>query len=387
MSAEQDYLEAERELAHGRIEEGLGGLRRAAEAGSVPAMARLGQYLLHFDDETGAETPAQRRQRARDLLQRAQDAGSAPAAYLLALMSVGSKAGSPELIAGQLQAAAKLGHGDSLRALGVLLAEHPASSVRQAGLDLLTRAARSGDALAAQMRSAYQRASAVGTPAAPITEQTLEQALLESLGALAVPVPAESLADSPVITRVPELLGAGLCYYLCCFAQPRLRSSAVHDPSVGAARHASLRTSSDTSIDPLEEDLILRLIQARMAAAAGLPLIQAEHLVVLRYRPGEEYRPHRDTLGPSALAADRPQAGQRARTVCAYLNPVPAGGETDFPMRGVRVAPSPGAAVVFDNLDSAGRPAEASLHAGLPVRAGEKWLATLWLRERPYRRF
>jgi prolyl 4-hydroxylase len=25
------------------------------------------------------------------------------------------------------------------------------------------------------------------------------------------------------------------------------------------------------------------------------------------------------------------------------------------------------------------------LHAGLPVRRGEKWIATKWLRERPYR--
>jgi prolyl 4-hydroxylase len=26
-----------------------------------------------------------------------------------------------------------------------------------------------------------------------------------------------------------------------------------------------------------------------------------------------------------------------------------------------------------------------SLHAGLPVIRGEKWIATKWLRERPYR--
>jgi prolyl 4-hydroxylase len=387
MSAEQDYLVAERLLAQGHIEAGLGRLRNAVDAGSAPAMARLAQYLLHFDDATGAETPAQRRRAASDLLQRAHAEGSGPAAYLLALLRIGSEAGTPESIADLLQAAARRGHVDSLRALGVLLAEHSAAPVRQAGLDLLTRAAQSGDALAAQMRSAYQRASSAVTAPAPATDRELDQALLQVLSALAMPATAESLADSPVIARVPELLGAGLCYYVCCFALPRLRSSAVHDPAAGAARHASLRTSSDASIDPLEEDLILRLIQARMAAAAGLPLIHAEHLVVLRYRPGEEYRPHRDTLGPSALAVDRPQAGQRARTLCAYLNPVPAGGETDFPLRGVRVAPSPGAAVFFDNLGSDGRPAEASLHAGLPVLAGEKWLATLWLREQPYRRF
>ena len=51
------------------------------------------------------------------------------------------------------------------------------------------------------------------------------------------------------------------------------------------------------------------------------------------------------------------------------------------------IAPVPGRAVVFDNLLADGRPDPESLHAGLPVARGEKWLATLWLRERRYRHY
>ena len=58
---------------------------------------------------------------------------------------------------------------------------------------------------------------------------------------------------------------------------------------------------------------------------------------------------------------------------------------TDFPAIGVTVAPSPGRAVVFDNLDDEGQSDPESLHAELPVQRGEKWLATLGLRERRYR--
>ena len=46
-----------------------------------------------------------------------------------------------------------------------------------------------------------------------------------------------------------------------------------------------------------------------------------------------------------------------------------------------------GRAVAFRNTDDAGRPDPDSLHAGTPVLAGEKWLATLWFRERRYRAF
>ncbi|AQS78643.1 hypothetical protein XPE_05550 [Xanthomonas perforans 91-118] len=103
------------------------------------------------------------------------------------------------------------------------------------------------------------------------------------------------------------------------------------------------------------------------------------------YAPGEQYRAHRDYLPPGTIAADRPTAGNRQRTVCVYLNDVGAAGETEFPVAGVRVRPRPGTLVCFDNLHADGRPDADSLHAGLPVTAGSKWLGTLWFRQQRYR--
>ena len=51
------------------------------------------------------------------------------------------------------------------------------------------------------------------------------------------------------------------------------------------------------------------------------------------------------------------------------------------------VPPRAGAAIAFRNLKADGQPDPDSLHAGLPVERGEKWLATLWIRERRYRAF
>jgi prolyl 4-hydroxylase len=38
---------------------------------------------------------------------------------------------------------------------------------------------------------------------------------------------------------------------------------------------------------------------------------------------------------------------------------------------------------MFSNLDPAGRPEPASLHAGLPPTRGEKWIFSQWVRDRP----
>ena len=148
-----------------------------------------------------------------------------------------------------------------------------------------------------------------------------------------------------------------------------------------------VRTSTEASFDPIMENTALRVAQLRMASAAGIDLPNAEQLTVLRYLPGQQYRPHRDYLPTGTLQMDRPHAGNRVRSICVYLNPVEAGGATEFPVPGLRIDPLPGRAVIFDNLTPTGGPDPDSLHAGTPVEAGEKWLATLWIRQGRYRHF
>jgi hypothetical protein len=124
-----------------------------------------------------------------------------------------------------------------------------------------------------------------------------------------------------------------------------------------------------------------------MAAAAGMELVDAEHLIVLNHPPGEEYRAHCDDLPPEEIERDRPSAGNRRRTICTYLGTPDEGGAMTFPARGLVIEPKAGRAVVFDNLDADGRPDPASVRASQPVTRGEAWLAMLWLRERPYRAY
>jgi prolyl 4-hydroxylase len=105
---------------------------------------------------------------------------------------------------------------------------------------------------------------------------------------------------------------------------------------------------------------------------------------VLRYRPGAEYRPHHDYFDPGqpGTAAVLARGGQRLATLVMYLDTPAGGGATSFPDIGLEVAPVKGHAVFF----SYDRPhaSTRTLHGGAPVLAGEKWVATKWLRERRF---
>jgi prolyl 4-hydroxylase len=76
--------------------------------------------------------------------------------------------------------------------------------------------------------------------------------------------------------------------------------------------------------------------------------------------------------------------GQRVATLVIYLNEVAGGGDTVFPRIGLAIKPRSGCGVYFEYCNAAGELDERCLHAGAPVSNGEKWIATKWLRQRPY---
>ena len=75
--------------------------------------------------------------------------------------------------------------------------------------------------------------------------------------------------------------------------------------------------------------------------------------------------------------------GQRTETFLIYLNDDYSGGETHFPELGLSHVGARGDALVFSNVDAAGKPDDATRHAGLPPTSGEKWLFSQWIREFP----
>ncbi len=191
--------------------------------------------------------------------------------------------------------------------------------------------------------------------------------------------------ERPHVVVYDGLLSDAECSALIAMADQRLsRSTVVDDDSGGLKEHVD-RTSAGGCFARGENPLVTA-IEARIATLLNWPVSHGEGLQVLRYTVGGEYKAHFDFFD-----ADKPggavhlaQGGQRVGTLIMYLSDVDAGGATHFPKLGLHVRPRRGSAVYFENTDPRGAVLPNSLHAGAPVLGGVKYIATKWLRERPY---
>ncbi|WP_454723123.1 MULTISPECIES: 2OG-Fe(II) oxygenase [Cupriavidus] len=191
---------------------------------------------------------------------------------------------------------------------------------------------------------------------------------------------------APRVVLFQQLLTGDECDALVALARGRLARSPVINPDTGDENLIDARTSMGAMFQVGEHPLIER-IEDCIASVTGIAADRGEGLQILNYKPGGEYQPHYDFFNPQRPGEARQLrvGGQRVATLVIYLNSPPAGGATAFPKLGLEVAPVKGNAVYFSYRKSDGTLDERTLHAGLPVEAGEKWIATKWLRERPYR--
>jgi prolyl 4-hydroxylase len=192
---------------------------------------------------------------------------------------------------------------------------------------------------------------------------------------LEVPAGTE-LSESPRASAFPALFSAAECDFLIAEARPWLEPSIVIDPQSGRALRNPVRTSDGMSFALVLENPAIHALNRRLAAVTGTEAKQGESLQVLRYRPGQEYKPHFDAVAG--------EPNQRILTVLVYLTDDYEGGETLFLRTGLRFKGRRGDALVFRNALADGRADEMSQHAGLPVTKGEKLIASRWIRARPF---
>ena len=304
------------------------------------------QRLLDRGDTVAAVT----------LLERAADAGSAEAAMLLAVSYLRGERVARDLVRARahLRRAVEIGHVDAALMEIALTANGsgaPADWARALGL--LEVAAKADPVAAEQL--GLLRAMDLDASGMPRT----------------TPVGAP-VSTAPRITRFPRFFSPAECAHVARVTGALLAPARVIDPATGQWRAHPVRTSDDAAIGPAQEDLVIRALNLRIAAASDTRVEQGEALTVLRYRPGQQFRPHLDTIAGAA--------NQRRATMLVYLNEGYGGGETHFPDANVTIMPRGGDAILFENVRSDGSPDPATRHAGLPVTQGVKWLATRWIR-------
>ena len=230
----------------------------------------------------------------------------------------------------------------------------------------------------------------------------LEQQAVQPALPAALPVPDPQLDDSPLYVdagdrqvcvlqnmRDPRvvvfggLLSDAECDALIELAKPRLARSLTVAAKTGGEEINADRTSNGMFFQRGENDLV-RTIEARIARLLRWPEENGEGLQVLHYLPGTEYKPHYDYFDPNEPGTPTilRRGGQRVGTVVMYLGEPEKGGGTTFPDVHLEVAPKRGNAVFFSYERP--HPSTKTLHGGAPVLAGEKWIATKWLRERRF---
>ena len=244
-----------------------------------------------------------------------------------------------------------------------------------------------------------------------VAAEALEATLQDHLNGLAeqqgqptsVPVPEPRLDESPAqvdcgdrsvnvllamarprIVVFGNLLSAEECDALIAAAAPRMARSLTVATQTGGEEVNDDRTS-DGMFFQRGETPLLQGIEERIAKLLNWPIENGEGLQVLHYRPGAEYKPHYDYFDPAEPGTPTilRRGGQRVGTLVIYLNTPEQGGGTTFPDVHMEVAPQRGNAVFFsyERPD----PSTRTLHGGAPVIAGDKWIATKWLREREFK--
>lgn len=184
--------------------------------------------------------------------------------------------------------------------------------------------------------------------------------------------------DKAEIFAVADFLSGEECAQVIALIDAVARPSELFDDVF----IESYRTSWSGDID--SADSFVRMIERRLSDLIGIDLAWSECVQGQRYEPGQEYRQHCDWFDTNAAywTKEIARGGQRSWTGMVYLNHVEAGGETEFPHLGIKIAPHRGALLLWNNATAKGDPNPATMHAALPVEAGVKYVVTKWFRTR-----
>ncbi|MGD0192180.1 MAG: 2OG-Fe(II) oxygenase [Rhizomicrobium sp.] len=291
-----------------------------------------------------------------------------------------------------LAAAADAGDGEADALIAVMIGVDAATSGNWTlALGYLERAAfrgwqpaRDQFALLASDQSLVALAS---SPAAP---RDIWRRLKDTIdmGALTRPPGARVVFETPHVAVLENFASRAECEWMIGRARPRMTRASRQGSYSGTQQPVDAHTNSVTSFDILAADVVLAVLHARIAAAAGFSTRCLEETTVLHYTRGQKFGPHYDYFDSTSptFRDELARGGQRAATFLVYLNDEFEGGETALLELKWQYKGRAGDALFFRSSDSSGVPDPRTLHAGLAPTSGEKWLLTQLIRQHPPRK-
>ena len=167
------------------------------------------------------------------------------------------------------------------------------------------------------------------------------------------------------------------CKELIKMAEPSMNKSSTVGKVIDG-----YRTSSNTYITKEMDNKLIQAINLITEGLTELPTENQEDICIVKYLEGEEYKQHCDYMAGNLTEegkAEMARGGDRLFSVMFYLNDDFEEGGTLFVQPNIEVKPKTGRCVIWKNyLD--GKPNAKSMHAGLPVKEGIKYIGVKWVR-------
>jgi prolyl 4-hydroxylase len=144
------------------------------------------------------------------------------------------------------------------------------------------------------------------------------------------------------------------------------------------------RTSETCDLDAAEP--AVKELEAMFLALNGIDPALGEPCQGQRYDVGQEFKAHTDYFTPGGPDYEKfcSESGQRTWTFMIYLNAVESGGATRFKAVAKTFQPEPGKLLCWNNARPDGSVNPSTLHHGMKVRKGVKYVITKWYREKPW---
>jgi|TARA_R100000908_G_scaffold64518_2_gene48783 prolyl 4-hydroxylase len=191
----------------------------------------------------------------------------------------------------------------------------------------------------------------------------------------------ELVIKSDWLYVMDNVLTSEECKELIEIAEPTLEDSTT----VGTVIKG-YRTSSNTYISKEIDNKVIQATNLITQVLTELPTENQEDMCIVKYREGEEYKKHRDYMVDNQTEegkAEMARGGDRAFTVMFYLNDDFEEGGTLFVTPNIEVKPKTGRCVIWKNYID-GKPNTKSMHAGLPIKKGIKYIGVKWVRQNKF---
>jgi len=177
-----------------------------------------------------------------------------------------------------------------------------------------------------------------------------------------------------------SFLAPDVCRQMCS----KIDEGSYPSPLYEKEKFEDVRTSYSCNLNAY--DPLIIEIDDRIATLLGMEKAHGEPLQGQRYAQGQRFREHADFfyVDEPYWSEYEPHGGQRTWTAMIYLNEPAAGGATRFKLLDLEIEPKLGRILIWNNMALDGSPNPWTLHEGMPVEAGTKYIVTKWYRERQF---